>query len=156
MSRVGAEFAIPFKSLRYDAKGRIQDWGINFERNIARTDETVYWAPLGRQHNLFRVSEAGTLRGVQAPKQRNLKMTPYVLGLTRRGGSLVESSDNDMDWGLDAKYLITPSLSLDLTYNTDFAQVEVDELQVNLDRFKYFPARETSVFSRKRRPVFCG
>ena len=67
-----AEFAIPFKSLRYGTK-YIQDWGINFERNIARTDETVYWAPLGRQHNLFRVSEAGTLRGVQAPKQRNLR-----------------------------------------------------------------------------------
>lgn len=140
-----AEFAIPFKSLRYGTKD-IQDWGINFERNIARTDETVYWAPLGRQHNLFRVSEAGTLRGVQAPKQRNLKVTPYALGLSRRGGSLVEDSDNDMDWGLDAKYLITPSLSLDLTYNTDFAQVEVDELQVNLDRF--------SIFLPEKRPFF--
>ncbi|MEE3174041.1 MAG: DUF5916 domain-containing protein [Pseudomonadota bacterium] len=140
-----AEFAIPFKSLRYGAKD-VQDWGINFERNIARTDETVYWAPLSRQHNLFRVSEAGTLRGVQTPKQRNLKMTPYMLGLTRRGGSLVESGDNDMDWGLDAKYLITPSLSLDLTYNTDFAQVEVDELQVNLDRF--------SIFLPEKRPFF--
>ena len=51
-----------------------------------------------------------------------------------------------MDWGLDAKYLITPSLSLDLTYNTDFAQVEVDELQVNLDRF--------SIFLPEKRPFF--
>ena len=140
-----AEFAIPFKSLRYGNEG-VQDWGINFQRNIARTDETVYWAPLGRQHNLFRVSEAGTLRGVKVPKQRNLKVTPYVLGVSQRGGSLGNENDSDVDWGLDAKYLITPSLSLDLTYNTDFAQVEVDELQVNLDRF--------SIFLPEKRPFF--
>ena len=140
-----AEFAIPFKSLRYGGE-EMQDWGINFERTIARTDETAYWAPLGRQHNLFRVSEAGTLRGVKAPKQRNLKVTPYVLGVSQRGGSLQGDTDNDVDWGLDAKYLITPSLSLDVTYNTDFAQVEVDELQVNLDRF--------SIFLPEKRPFF--
>lgn len=138
-----AEFAIPFKSLRYSSKD-IQDWGINFERNIARTDETAYWAPLGRQHNLFRVSEAGTLRGISTPKQRNLKVTPYLLGLSEQGGAA--ATDTDVDWGLDAKYLITPSLSLDLTYNTDFAQVEVDELQVNLDRF--------SIFLPEKRPFF--
>lgn len=74
-----AEFAIPFKSLRYSS-AEVQDWGINFQRNIGRTDEVTYWSPLERQYNLFRVSQAGTLTGLRAPKQRNLKFTPYVLG----------------------------------------------------------------------------
>jgi len=140
-----AEFAIPFKSLRYGG-ANVQDWGINFHRVIARRNELSFWAPLGRQHNLFRVSEAGTLKNVVVPTQRNLKITPYVLGEHKSGGELTSNAKREADWGFDAKYLLTPSLSLDLTYNTDFAQVEADEVQVNLDRF--------SIFLPEKRPFF--
>jgi len=131
-----AEFEIPFRTLRY-ASSASQSWGINFQRNIRRNNEVVYWAPLQRNRNLYRVSEAGTLLGIVPPPQRNLKVTPYVLGQARRGGEL-SGTETDSDAGLDVKYSITPSLTLDLTYNTDFAQVEADEQQINLDRFNLF------------------
>jgi hypothetical protein len=139
-----AEMEIPFKSLRYSAE-EVQNWGINFQRNIRRNQEIVYWAPIGREYNLFRVSEAGMLEGLQLPSQRNLKFTPYVLAEAERGGT-IDGTDYNEEFGFDAKYSITPSLTLDVTYNTDFAQVEVDEIQVNLDRF--------SLFFPEKRPFF--
>ncbi len=131
-----AEFEIPFRTLRYGTDAS-QTWGINFQRIIRRNNEIAYWAPLERNRNLYRVSEAGTLHGVEPPAQRNLKITPYMLGRARRGGA-VTGTDSDAEAGLDVKYSVTPSLTLDLTYNTDFAQVEADEQQVNLDRFNLF------------------
>jgi len=131
-----AEMRIPFKTLRY-GKGEKQVWGINFQRNIRRNNEIVYWAPLSRQRNLNRVSEAGTIEGIVPPSTRNLKFTPYGLAKARRGGE-IDGTETDTEFGFDAKYSITPSLTLDLTYNTDFAQVEADEQQVNLDRFNLF------------------
>jgi len=139
------EMKIPFRSLRYGAQ-QIQSWGINFQRTIRRNNEVVYWAPLSRQHNLFRVSDAGTLTSIRPPAQRNLKITPYVLGLARSGGTLRGGTLSEEEFGVDAKWSITPSLTLDATYNTDFAQVEVDEIVVNLDRF--------SVFFPEKRPFF--
>lgn len=131
-----AEFAIPFRTLRY-ARGKSQTWGLNFQRNIRRRNETSFWAPLPRQFNLYRLSQAGTLTGIDIPQQRNLKLTPYVLGQGTRA-----AQSNDTEWlgdaGGDLKYSLTPSLTLDVTVNTDFAQVEVDELQINLDRFNLF------------------
>ena len=131
-----AEFRIPFKNLRYN-KGENQTWGINFQRNIRRNNEIAYWAPLSRQYNLNRISEAGTIEGITPSLTRNLKITPYGLVRTGRGGEL-DGTQTDTEFGFDAKYSITPSLTLDLTYNTDFAQVEADEQQVNLDRFNLF------------------
>ncbi len=131
-----AEFEIPFRSLRF-GRGTTQDWGINFQRNIRRNNEIAYWAPLDRSRNLYRVSEAGTLRGVNPPSSRNLQLTPYGLASAQRGGEL-DGTETDTEFGLDLKYSVTPSLTLDATYNTDFAQVEVDEQQVNLDRFNLF------------------
>jgi len=130
------EMRIPFKSLRY-GKGENQHWGINFQRNIRRNNEIVYWAPLSRQYNLNRVSEAGTITGISPSSTRNLKFTPYGLARAGRGGEL-DGTETDTEFGFDAKFSITPSLTLDLTYNTDFAQVEADEQQVNLDRFDLF------------------
>jgi len=135
-----AEMRIPFKGLRY-GRAEEQSWGINFQRNIRRNNEVVYWAPLTRQYNLNRVSEAGTLEGIEPPEARNLKFTPYGLVNSSRGGDLSES-ETDAEFGFDAKYSITPSLTLDLSYHTDFAQVEADEEQVNLDRFDlYYPEK---------------
>ena len=129
------EFAIPFRTLRYP-KDRLQTWGLNFQRNIRRKNEIAYWAELPRQYNLYRVSRAGALEGLEIPDQRNLKFIPYVLGEVRRRGD--QSGVRTGTVGLDAKYSLTPSLTLDATYNTDFAQVEVDEQQINLDRFNLF------------------
>jgi hypothetical protein len=132
-----AEFAIPFKTLRFPA-GADQVWGVNFQRNIRRKNEEAYWAPIPRQYNLYRVSIAGSIAGLQPPVFRNFKLIPYALG------QYVESGENPVDGvnlgevGIDGKYNITPGLTLDGTYNTDFAQVEVDDQQVNLDRFNLF------------------
>ena len=135
-----AEFAIPFRTLRFPA-GREQTWGVNFQRNIRRRNELAYWAPLPRQYDLFRVSLAGQLGGVRAPEGlwRTLQMTPYVIGETV---NRVDRPDGRTlalgDFGGDLKYGVTSGLALDLTYNTDFAQVEVDDQQINLDRFQLF------------------
>jgi len=139
-----AEFRIPFRTLRY-GPGEQQTWGVNFQRNIRRNNEITYWAQLSRQRNLYRVSEAGTLVGVSPPSQRNLKVTPYVLGSSSRGGDLADT-ENNSEVGFDIKYSITASLTLDATYNTDFAQVEADEQQVNLDRFSLFFPEKRSFF----------
>lgn len=139
-----AEFRIPFSTLRYGS-GDEQVWGINFQRNIRRNNEIVFWAPLGRSRNLYRVSDAGTLYGVVAPPQRNLQITPYALGSTKKGGGLA-ATENNTEFGVDLKYSITPSLTLDATYNTDFAQVEADDVQINLDRFNLFFAEKRPFF----------
>ena len=142
ISEIGwsAEFAIPFRTIRYPAR-EDQSWGVNFQRNIRRRNETAYWAPLPRQYNLYRVSMAGQLAGMVAPIgfAGNLQLTPYVVGevVTRD-----VAPDRDPlalgDFGADLKYSVTSGLTLDATFNTDFAQVEVDDQQINLDRFNLF------------------
>ena len=135
-----AEFAVPFRTIRFPARAE-QTWGINFQRNIRRRNEAVYWAPLPRQFDLFRVSMAGELEGLEAPEDlwRTAQLTPYVVGESIRRYD--DGSQELMflgDVGGDFKYGVTSGLTLDLTYNTDFAQVEVDDEQINLDRFNLF------------------
>ena len=139
-----AEFAIPFKTLRFP-RGEEQEWGVNFQRNIRHNNEVAYWSPLPRQFNLYRVSLAGTLQNIEVEDPRNLKIMPYVLGqrTVDRDGQRAMDPELDADgrngdFGVDVKYSLTPSMALDMTYNTDFAQVEVDEEQINLDRFTLF------------------
>ena len=132
-----AEFAIPFKTLRY-AKENEQEWGINFQRVIAHKQEQVFWAPIPRQYSLNSLMNAGTITGIKVPNVRTLKIMPYVLGSKNSVYSETEYSSTASDFGLDAKFGVTSSLILDLTYNTDFAQVEADDQQINLDRFSLF------------------
>jgi len=135
-----AEFAIPFRTIRYPAREN-QSWGVNFQRNIRRRNETSYWAALPRQYNLYRVSMAGQLTGVAAPfgNTRNLQVTPYVIGeAVTRDARPDEPALALGEVGADLKYSVTSGLTLDATYNTDFAQVEVDDQQINLDRFNLF------------------
>ncbi len=132
-----AEFAIPFKTLRFPGTPD-QTWGVNFQRNIRRKNEQAYWAPIPRQFNLYRVSLAGSVSGIKTPGVRNLKLIPYGLGQTITSGVEPAPTDNSSEFGGDVKYSVTPSLTLDGTINTDFAQVEVDDQQVNLDRFNLF------------------
>ena len=143
-----AEFAIPFRTIRYPDR-QDQDWRVNFQRNIRRRNETAYWAPLPRQYNLYRVSLAGQLAGVTAPVgfTGNLQVTPYVTGEMVTRDAAPEHSPLALgDVGGDLKYSVTSGLTLDATYNTDFAQVEVDNQQINLDRF--------SLFFPEKRPFF--
>ena len=151
-----AEFRIPFGTLRYGGGGP-QRWGLNLARHIRRKNEQAYWSPVGRQFDLWRVSAAGILEGLVAPTRHPVAVSPFVLNAAARdyaaapppwptecqSGRLscrynMGRLRGEFASGADAKIGVTPSLTLDLTYNTDFAQVEVDEQQVNLTRFNLF------------------
>ncbi|MFQ5444466.1 MAG: DUF5916 domain-containing protein, partial [Nitrospinales bacterium] len=140
-----AEFAIPFRTLRFSKK-QTQTWGINFQRNIRRRNENAYWVKLPRQYNIQRISLAGTLSGLENIKQNNLKVIPYTLAQADRDFANQQDTDVDGDFGFDVKYSLTPSLTLDATYNTDFAQVEVDEQQINFNRFNLFFPEKRAFF----------
>jgi len=133
-----AEFAIPLRSLRFNS-GDNQTWGINFQRNISKNTETAFWASLPLGFDMKRLSLAGKMHGLSLKNPGNLTLLPYALMQAVNDNSVNPSeTDTNFEVGADIKYSITPSLTLDLTYNTDFAQVEVDEQQVNLDRFNLF------------------
>jgi uncharacterized protein DUF5916/cellulose/xylan binding protein with CBM9 domain len=135
-----AEFRIPLRTLRYGPSPQV--WGVNFMRNIQRERERAYWAPMPRQFNLSRLSSAGDLHGLQLAEPRNFKLLPYAVGSANRNFLPGADTDFNRDFGLDAKFGVTGSLNLDLTYNTDFAQVEVDTQQINLTRFNLrFPEK---------------
>lgn len=138
------EMAIPFKSLRY-RPGTDQTWGINLRRVVRWKNEWSYLTQVPRAFTTFRgilrVSSAATLVGLQAPSgSRNLELKPYALTELTTDKSVVPVVTNDADArvGADVKYGLTQNLTADLTVNTDFAQVEVDEQQVNLTRFNLF------------------
>jgi hypothetical protein len=133
-----AELAIPLKTLRYQ-QGDNQTWGFNVLRNIRHKNEQVYLAPIPRGFDIYRVSLAAKMSGLSLPARRDIKLIPYALGsvnkdFTRAGDNV----DRKGDVGIDVKWGIRPNLTLDATYNTDFAQVEADEEQVNLTRFDLF------------------
>jgi hypothetical protein len=140
-----AEFRIPFSTLRYGS-GSKQSWGLNVARGIRRKGEDAYWSMIPRQFNLYRLSRAGTLENIEVPTPRLATVTPYVLGGSRRDYAVDPRRRSTNEIGGDAKFGVTPSLTLDLTYNTDFAQVEVDEQRTNLTRF--------SLFFPEKRPFF--
>ena len=137
-----AEFAIPLRSLRYGPSPQL--WGVNFVRTIERKRESVYWSPVSRIYTLARLSSAGELRGLDVPAPRDFKLMPYASGSTNRNFTNASQGqyDKTREWGIDGKIGVTSSTTLDLTYNTDFAQVEVDEQQINLTRFNLlFPEK---------------
>jgi hypothetical protein len=140
-----AEIRIPFTTLRYGEGGE-QTWGVNFERRIRRNSELATWAPIPRQFDLYRVSLAGSL-DLQAPSRRIATVSPYVLGDAFKDYLV---SDPEADFGGkvggDAKLGLNQSLTLDLTVNTDFAQAEVDDQQINLTRFSLFYPEKRAFF----------
>ncbi len=140
-----AEFRIPFSTLRYGG-GNLQSWGLNLARGIRRKNEDAYWSFIPRQFNLYRISRSGTLEDIHVPTPRLATITPYVLGGSHRDFAVDARFKGTSEVGADAKLGVTPGLTLDLTYNTDFAQVEVDEQRTNLTRF--------SLFFPEKRPFF--
>ena len=136
------EAAIPFKSLRY-RPGRAQTWGFNVERRVVWKNEYSALVPLPASWGygaVMQVSQAATLVGLEAPDAGiDLELKPYAIGEAsgvRTGSSLSNTATGDV--GLDVKYGVTENLVADLTLNTDFAQVEADEQQINLTRFSLF------------------
>lgn len=132
------EMAIPWSTLRFDGSRDAQVWGLNLLRRIRSKNEDATWAPMDRRWQLYVMSRAGTLTGLDGIRPgRNLSIKPFVVG-SRPSGSLQADADPEFDAGGDLKLGLTPGLTLDLTVNTDFSQVEVDQQQVNLTRFSLF------------------
>ena len=137
------EMAIPFRSLRYQP-GRAQVWGVNFRRLVQWKNEFSYVVPVPASFGtmgILQISLGGTLVGLEVPPGgKNLEIKPYgISGVTTDRRATPPTSDSlDGDLGLDVKYGVTQNLTADFTYNTDFAQVEVDAQQVNLTRFSLF------------------
>ena len=137
------EIVIPFKSLRYKGSGP-QTWGVNVKREVKWNNETSFLSPVPASHGrraVFKMSSSATLVGLAAPPAtRNLELKPYLKsGLqTNTLATPVLSNDLSGTGGLDVKYGITSGLTADFTVNTDFAQVEADDQQVNLTRFNLF------------------
>jgi len=140
------EIAIPFNQLRYKKKDSMV-WGVNFGRNIARLNQTTQWIQVprseswpGTYHPTYQGKLIG-LEGIASPSYFDVK--PYLLGgLARNLNDAKWQQTGERDLGLDMKYGVTSNLTLDLTLNTDFAQVEADQEEVNLTRFSlYFPER---------------
>ena len=132
-----AELKIPFRILRFPAEGD-GIWGFNVLRVIQRKNEKAYWAPVPPGNSLTRAAFHGHLEGLSATApHRNLQVIPYgLVGVARsRGESTVAS---ELEVGGDLKLALTSALALDLTYNPNFAQVEVDDQQINLTRFPLF------------------
>lgn len=132
------EMAIPFKSLRY--KTNITDWGINFVRLDPGLNETHVWSPVPRQFDAFDLGYLGKLQWDKAPKNvgKNISFIPYSSLANTKVKQTEESSTTDFEVGADAKIALSPTLNLDLTYNPDFSQVEVDAQVTNLSRFNIF------------------
>ena len=166
-SRVGrfdggwtVEMEIPFRSLRYEP-GEEQLWGIQFRRIVRRLNEASYLtelpisAALGNSlvAGMWRISEAGNLEDLRVPPRNfNLEIKPYGLGTvtTNRQAMPMIENEAEQQYGVDVKFGITNNLTADFTYNTDFAQVEVDERQVNLTRFNLFFPEKRDFFLEGR------
>ena len=150
-----AEAAIPFKSLRYPP-GREQIWGFTGRRVSRWKNEIAYTQPMPKGIALFgimRASNASTIVGIEAPPpRRSLEVKPYAVAdlTTDLAARPAVSDDTGGDFGVDVKYGVTQSVTADFTYNTDFAQVEADEQQINLTRFSLFFPEKREFFLENR------
>ncbi len=150
------EMAIPLKSLRY-RPGLDQTWGVQIRRSVRRKNEWAYLTlvpqVLAGPQALNRISSAGTLVGLDLPPAgRNLELKPYALSQITTDRVRTPAIRNEVRGavGGDLKYHLTPNLTFDFTANTDFAQVEIDEQQVNLTRFSLFFPEKRDFFLEGR------
>ena len=146
-----AEMRIPLTQLRFE-EGEEQKWGLQVVRYIFRKDELSTWQLSKREKSGF-VSQFGTLSGLSNIKPKNsLNITPYVVARTERFEKVPENpfrangKANDLNAGLDAKIGLTNYLTMDLTINPDFGQVEADPSEVNLSTYE--------TFFEEKRPFF--
>jgi hypothetical protein len=128
-----AEIRIPFSTMKFSA-AQEQTWGINFERDIRHKREQVRWQGWSRDVSLLQISRAGTLEGLRdLARMRIFEFRPYAVGGLEndRGAQALRRGS----LGLDFSYLVNPTVKMDFTINPDFAQVESDQMIVNLTRF---------------------
>ena len=143
------EIEIPFQTLAFDSKAPA--WGINFQRTIRRKNEESYWTGWDRNNNLQRMNNGGVLEGISDVSQgKGIMVQPYAIGKFQEApgppntGTNVVNPNIKGTFGGDIIYSITPKLKSTFTFNTDFAETEVDQRQVNLTRFNlFFPERRT-------------
>jgi len=144
-----AEISIPFKTLRFDDTDSLI-WGINLSRYIPRKREESFWSPILRDYGWtgkYRVSAFGNLLGLNNIKHpEKFEFKPYLLTGVKRDFEENEPYQFEKNLGLDAKYHITPNLNMDISINTDFAQVEADQEQINLSRFELFLPEKREFF----------
>ncbi|MFC1551498.1 DUF5916 domain-containing protein [Candidatus Latescibacterota bacterium] len=128
-----AEIIIPFKTLRFSDE-QMQEWGINFKRDIARKNEQSLWTSWRRDDGLMQLTKAGVLGNLNDIKRGSkLEMIPYSFaGVEKDEG---KKTDENLKAGIDIKYPLTSDLTLDFTTYTDFAQIEADQTIINLTRF---------------------
>jgi len=133
-----AEFAIPFRSIRYN--GGEKEWGINFSRLDLKTNEKSSWAPMPRQFATATLAFAGSLVWDKPlpPSGLRFSLIPYVSAKTTQNKDAGEGFKPVANAGIDAKVILSTSMNLDLTVNPDYSQVEVDNQVTNLDRFELF------------------
>ncbi len=133
-----AEMRIPFKSLRYPTGS--QQWNINLSRLDLKTNEKSSWAPVPRQFPTSSLAYAGNLKFDQPLPASKIQFSliPYIFGGYSNDYENQSGAVYRKDFGFDAKIGFSSSMNLDLTYNPDFAQVEVDQQVTNIDRFELF------------------
>lgn len=147
-----AEYAIPFKTLRFKAS-QSAVWSMIIRRHINRKNEESYWPFINRSGSIYRPADAGHLVGIDGVRPgKNFEMKPYTLSGIRRmrpvpAGRLA----GDVEAGGDVKVGITSGLTLDTSFNTDFAQIEADEQQINLSRFSLFYPEKRDFFLENSR-----
>jgi hypothetical protein len=128
------EIAIPFKTLSFDPGATV--WGFNMSRRIRRKGEAVRWTAWRDEVRTHNAVEAGDVTGLHGMRQgRGVEFSPYTTGRYRDGNS---GNGFTGEAGADLRYRITPSFSATVSYNTDFAETEVDQRLVSFSRFPLF------------------
>ncbi|MTI26978.1 DUF5916 domain-containing protein [Fulvivirga kasyanovii] len=141
-----AEFAIPFKSIRYERPSQTDSvtWGLTFTRLARRDYEHTVFPAIPQSFSPYRMTYAASLKGLKVPEpSANIRVEPYFLyQYDESEAAGKNTSDSDVKIGGDVKWAINPRSVLDLTFNTDFAQADVDRAVNNLERFNiFFPER---------------
>jgi len=161
-----AEFAIPWQTLRYPKTDgtKAQDWGLNLFRERRASNELAVWSPVPRSMSPLRMDYAGELTGIipPPPTATNLRFIPYLLQISKKteGTEIGNANLSDFKGGGEIKWVISPTSVLDFTFNTDFAQADVDRQVNNISRFSvFFPERRqfflenASLFSAGLAPI---
>ncbi len=140
------EMEIPFKTLRY--KNDIKSWGINFSRNDLKRNENSSWCKVPRQFNVSSLAYVGVLNWDTLPKKAgtNIAIIPYAIGKVSKDYLAKTPPVYEGNAGADAKIALSSSLNLDVTFNPDFSQVEVDRQITNLTRFSLFFPEQRQFF----------
>ncbi len=152
------EVSIPFRQLRFP-KGDELEFGLMLSRMINRKNERSMWPAIGLEFGnsftaLAAVSQYGTLKGLKNIRRgKNIEIKPYIIAGAQKIREDLQFEETDTDFtrdiGVDVKYGVTSNVTLDLSVNTDFAQVEADNVQLNLSRFSlFFPEKREFFLER--------